>query len=181
MKKLFVIDFDRTLLKTNSILLLITKLKIPSLYIYAGLRKLRVISKKDFAYKVTLIVLKYKKEHGVKKIVNILFDFVNSDVLNHIRENQDSNSKVIIISTSPHDYITCIAEKLGFQGFGSSIEGSRFHYLYGKNKIELLKNEFPEDKYEYYYAISDHISDLELLDKFQYKFIVNKNGFIYER
>ena len=36
--------------------------------------------------------------------------------------------------------------------------------------------QYPENQYEYYYAISDHISDFELLNIFNNKYLAELNG-----
>ena len=175
-----VVDFDRTLIKCDSVKLLIKKMKKPKLYYYGLLRKLRLLTKSKFAEKVTNFFFSYTENNGIDKINEILLPMINDKVLSHINNFKKTNSEIIILSASPNCYIKSISSKMGFKGFGSNIMDNSFHYMYHKNKIKFILVNYPASEYVYQYAISDHKSDIELLCKFNRKFLVKHLNSIIE-
>lgn len=178
MKNLYVIDFDRTLLKTNSIILLFKKIKLPLIGFWSIFRVTKLISKRKFSYETTKIIEKYVKKNGLDNIISIIKKELNYNIIEHIKKNLTEDSFVIIISASPDVYIKDIAKHLGYIGFGSNFENGCFEYLYGIKKIKFIESKYPESKYKYYYAISDSDSDKELLNKFDKSFLFDNGKII---
>ena len=73
---------------------------------------------------------------------------------------ESKNSKIVIISSSPHNYVSNLSSKFGFEGFGSHFtEEGNFLHLQSMKKYEFLKVNFPSKQYRYKLGISDNASD----------------------
>lgn len=172
MKNLVVIDFDGTLLPYESLRkllwLLVTKYPVQMLPLLAR-RRLRIISSEEMKHKLVLLLDK-KKGSAIllKQFAKKLLADCSKELLNKIQTWQSQNAEVLILSASPQIYLQYLHDALQCKVQGSYLNNNNdFVHLYGAKKANFLELNFPKSKYHYLYAVSDHKSDLPLLQLFE--------------
>ena len=178
-KNLFVIDLDKTLLKDNSVTILLKNIKSLRLLFWGVLRKLHLISKYRYLKCATRIIDTFIRRNGSQKVLALLKANLNTYVYDFIQQELINDSLLIILSASPASYVKKFAKDLGFIGYGSYFDSNNFFYLYGTKKLAFINEKYPDKSYRYYLAISDSESDILLLSKFENRLIL-KNGRIVE-
>lgn len=172
-QQLNIIDLDKTLLKVDSLRLFYVWVAKKNLLIlfWFLLRTLRILSSKKLKLKI------YTETQNISpnqldEFINSLDKYIDDKVIQHINNNTQPNSKTIILSASFHFYVAPFSQKIGYTGFGSQLSDNTFFHLYANNKIDFLRKNFPDNQYQYNYAISDHSSDIPLLKLFKNSFLV---------
>ena len=169
MKKqnLVFFDLDNTLLNIDSSYVFIRKYYNAYILFYSFLRKFRIIDKSIYYSKIT--------KHCETVLVNDKLDIfvtelqknTNDKILELALKEKSTFASVIIVSSSPHIYVSFFAKKLGFEGFGSYYDKNKnFIHLDGEKKYHLISDLFPNDKFFYKLGVSDNLSDLSFSDKF---------------
>lgn len=171
--KINVVDLDKTLIPFDSFrLLLINYLKhqngITYLSLLVFLRKLRLIS----SVKFKSIVLRHIRisnsyELLINNLMETILPSINSQILNEVNSETDSNTINVLVSASPVDYVSEIAKNLGWDFIASDFENGEFIHCYGIEKLRLVEKHYPLSDYSYNFAISDALSDIELLKRFK--------------
>ncbi len=173
-KKINVIDLDSTLLPHNSLIyyvLLFMKNKqcfIPVLF-YLEQRITGKITKEKFLKKIMITARRtttYEKK--VKKFGLSLYNDIREPMLRFILQNTDEFTINILCTASPEDYVKYLCKKLGWPCISTTLEdnGENFIHMFGDNKVLAVQKMYPKQKYTYNLAMSDNISDQELLKLF---------------
>ena len=169
MKKLNVIDLDKTLIPYDSfesiVLDRIKSGKIVYLF-WSILRKLRIIDRETYKQKIFLL-LKNEKQIVIDRIIDLIKESLDKNVLSIISAHSSEDEENIIVSASPNIYVKKIKDFLGWESYGSDYYNGRFINLYRENKIKFILEKYPKDKYYYNFAISDSETDKHLLDLFK--------------
>lgn len=168
-KNIIVVDLDGTLIPFDSFRMLVLKnifdFRIISLIF---IRILRFISNANFKYQFIKIL--EKKDWGYKKseiFVDKIIMQIDSAVMQKIKSNSVSDDYIILCSASPNIYVSKIASRLGWKGYGSFDKEKKTKHLYGRNKKDFIIQNFPPEQYNYKYSISDSKSDMDLLNMFE--------------
>lgn len=172
MKKLVVVDFDKTLLPYDSLryyVLLRIKRGDVAVLCYAFFRKIRVLSKKRFS----CLIDKHFSENSVAGLVEKFSLDIDKDVLSRILNYVDDDTQIVLLSASPTIYVEKIALKLGFIGYGSYYCDGEYFYLHGTNKQKFILEKYKKEEYRYVYSIADNKSDLPLLWLFEKYDLIN--------
>ncbi|MDR3704398.1 MAG: HAD family hydrolase [Paludibacteraceae bacterium] len=168
MKKIVVVDFDKTLLPYDSLrYYVLSRVKIGDLRMlcYIFLRKMRFLTKKHFSY---LISKHFSNTGDVTEFVNKICQDIDIRILSKVSTYADNNdTEIILLSASPAVYIEEVARKIGFVGYGSHYINGKYFYLCGENKLKFILEKYPVEKYRYIYSISDSETDLPLLSLFE--------------
>lgn len=178
--KLNVLDLDDTLIPYDSFMKYVFLFwKKPKLIVrftyYACLRKMRLIGASEFKEKIVKNARRISDyESSMQAFAKKLVTSLNRDVIQQINSYTDNNTKTIICSASPVDYVQYFADALGFDCIASELMNSHFEHVYGKKKIERVIKLYPPDRYDYHFAISDSNSDLKLLKLFKHYKIYKK-------
>lgn len=171
MKKINVIDLDKTLIPYDSFEKLVKKeirhFNLIAIYLTI-LRVLRFIPPGNYKEKITNLM---RKKYGKTYFVNFaknLYNDIDSLVLEEVHKESDYNTINVIISASPDLYVNYLVEEMNWVGLGSYFdENKKFIHLHGIGKIIWLKENFPVEDFQYNLAISDSSSDDELLKLFK--------------
>jgi phosphoserine phosphatase len=127
------------------------------------------IKKDEYLKKVLITTRKathYEKK--VKKFGLSLYDDIRKPMLRFISENTDESTINILCTASPEDYVRYLCEKLGWPYISSTLDNTdeNFIHMYGNNKVIAVQKMYPKQGYTYNLAMSDNISDWELLKLF---------------
>jgi len=180
MKKINVIDLDNTLIPFDSFDLYIFRyIPIIKFFIILAiiiLRKLRLIGPSRFKQ---LIITHYRKRKKYNEEMMLFAQYLykkrNIEVMKLIESFRDENTITIIISASPKDYVQYFSNILDWHCIASDMHDKEYIHMYGKKKSEILKQKYNPSKFEYNFAISDHISDIELLRLFRSPYLISHN------
>jgi len=172
MKKINVIDFDKTLIRYDSFRLYCFIL------LFHGSKKIKVLKAIVFrllrihdtaSFKAIIHSLSddnFLKSSHFESFVDKLFSDINPLVLNSVREQSLDGAINVLVSASPKFYIERVASKLGWEFIASNTNGSKFLHMYGKEKLKNVISTYPKREYIYNFALSDSESDLQLLHEF---------------
>ncbi|MDP7319719.1 MAG: HAD family hydrolase [Bacteriovoracaceae bacterium] len=172
-KKINVIDLDGTLIPYDSFRAMLKHyLFVPGtgvqLIYLSILRKLGFCSRKCFAERTYFVCKSHSTYDKFSQLVaERALEAINQEVLARINEHTDDNTKNILCSASPQDYVTKIADAFKWQGIGSHFDNNSFVHMYGENKLKTINKLFPIEKFDYNYSISDSKSDMKLLTYFR--------------
>jgi len=174
MKKINVIDLDKTLLPYDSFrkyILIFLRNKHSTLHILPLiiLRKLRLLNSSAFKKRVIERGRKIDNYNDkMKEYSDQLFADIDNSIIETVRNYTDSDTITILCSASPEDYVKHLAELLGWEYIASQLDSEKnyFIHMHGQRKVEAIRELYPEDRYRYNFAISDSQSDEELLKKF---------------
>jgi len=173
-KKINVIDLDSTLLPYNSLILfgwrfIRNRQCFTPLLLYLTQRMTGKITKDDYLKKILITARKSRQyEEKVKKFGLSLYDDIRKPMLRFILENTDESTINILCTASPEDYVKYLCEKLGWPYISSTLDNNdeNFIHMFGQNKVIAVQKMYPKQKYTYNLAMSDNISDRELLKLF---------------
>ena len=180
MKKINVIDLDKTLLPYDSfrkyiLIFLRNKQSALSILPLIIFRKLRLINSSVFKKRAI------QKARGVKNYKTImrhfsdqLFADIDNSTIEIVRSYTDAETINILCTASPEDYVKHLAELLGWVCVASQLDSDKnyFVHMHGQRKVEAIRELFPEDRFRYNFAISDSPIDEKLLTIFsEYKLI----------
>lgn len=172
MKKINVIDLDKTLIPYDSFGVLIKReIKKGNLSIFFSVlvRVLRLRSNAKFKEIITKKITS-KPVVFFSEFAEEILKAIDPKVQQLIDKETDDNTINILVSASPDVYVQPLIKKMNWQGSGSFFDANlNFNHLYGKGKIKWLKENFNPDSYIYNFAISDSSSDDELLSLFKKK------------
>ena len=158
-KNLIFFDLDKTLITIDSSYFFITSNYKNPFFFYAILRKLRLISKLFFYKKLTIFCEKKLVDKSLDIFVEAIYEHKNDEILELAKSYSRESNLVVVVSSSPHIYVSKIAEKFGLIGFGSYFNKGNFVHLQGKQKLDFLLKKFPKKEYIYKLGVSDNISD----------------------
>lgn len=169
MKKINVIDLDKTLINYDSFRFLIKneikRLNIKILF-KTILRVLKVHDATLFKKNISKI-LEQKEHRCFDEFALHLYKTINQDVFKLIQDETDDNTINILVSASPNVYVLPLIKMLQWQGSGSYFDTKGvFIHLFEENKINWLKENFNQSDYIYNFAISDSSTDDKLLEMF---------------
>ena len=164
-----VFDLDGTILKTDSlkIFYLFLLRKRPHTSVYFALRFFRIWTSSRLKEGLYILAKELFQKHS-KEFLSKMKSQTDEYIIQLLNKSINSEGKTIVISASYDFYVRAFCNELGCEGYGSyKAENGRFINLQGEKKVEFLKNHFPNDKYEYQFSVSDHLSDLNLLREFK--------------
>lgn len=174
---LVVVDFDKTIIPFDSFrryLFIWLRYHPFELFYYISLRKIRLVS--NFWFKKR--VLKLIKIDSRRRTIDLnytkyLISRIDANLLHECVKIAGSTGRILILSASPHSYISLVGNSLKMMAQGSYFDSSdKFMHLYGPGKVEHLLNNYPKSDYDYCFAVSDSPSDFEFLKLFKnYKII----------
>ena len=175
MKKINVIDLDKTLLPYDSFrkyILIFLRNKQSTLHILPLmiLRKLRLLNSSAFKKRVIERGRKVDNYNDkMKEYSNQLFADIDNSIVETVRSHTDSDTINILCSASPEDYVNHLADLLGWECLASQLDSEKnyFIHMHGQRKVEAIRELFPEDRFRYNFAMSDSQSDEELLMAFE--------------
>lgn len=176
MKKIAVFDLDGTLLSTDSFRLLVMSnlLSSPALLGWACARATRIVGRKKFveaAHRALRPAL--SKPAYREKFIQSLHAFVQPKILDQAQQFQSEDVTTVLLSASPHDYVSELGKALGFQhAFGSNWADGRYVHLYGEEKVRFLEQTLPKHQWIWHYSAADSESDKPLLSRFEIAEIV---------
>lgn len=148
---------------------------IPYVFIFGILRKLRIISLKQFKERA-LIGLKHRHRKQIRQIGAVFFEkhlkkTLRKQAIKRIQQHQQNGDDVFIVSASPDVYVHAVCEYLNCNGYQCSnldYDTDRFTGKFlgpdclgaeKKKRIDLLSIEHGIDL-ENSWAYSDHEADL---------------------
>ena len=173
MKTIAVIDLDGTLLTTDSFRLYLLRHMTPGLAFWSAVRTVGVISGNTFcemAHRRLSGCL--EDEKTLARDLDFLERQVNVGLLAFIKKRL-SRTEVLIVSASPHEYVSALAGRLGFTGYGSRwVDGVYFHCR-GMNKLALIEKEYPSASHEYFLSLNDSREEHRLFERFTHNFLWN--------
>ena len=164
-------DFDKTLIPFDSFKKYISiwiKLYPFRITLILILRKLKFLSSSDLKKIILKLIIKNKKFNIINEnFSNYLINNITLKILEEVKKEISNDDILLLLSASPNEYISLVGDKLGLLAKGSYIENNKFIHLHDIGKINFLKLNYPEDKFYYYFALSDSYSDLEMLKLFE--------------
>ena len=175
MIKLFVLDFDKTLIPYDSwnmfIRMLFKKhpLKIGFILL---LRKVKLINRKELKRKVTDFV---ERRMQLEELSQNFIQQVSKDVkLPSCLFADEGEKEIIVLSASPMIYMRHLGTYLKCQCeiVGSDYINGEYVEMCGEQKRKYLENHYHFDRYMYEYALSDSESDMiwmKLFNKYELK------------
>lgn len=164
MKKLYVYDFDETLIPYDSFRKYLWHLmRIKPIYVggLLLLRKVRVMSSRELKKRITDMVL------SSSSLQTDAMWFAKNLIADMEHPNSIPNSEILIITASPMVYMRYLAEELQCTIVGSDYTNSNYVEMYGDEKANYLYEHYPKSEYTYTYAISDSKSDLCWMKDFE--------------
>ena len=173
--KINLIDLDNTLLPYDSfrkyVYLFPGNIFVSIMTLLWGfLRRLRIID--SFLFK-KYVIINHRKAKNYRKLMRhysiSLIKDMRSSILKHIQNYSNGDHTInVLCSASPEDYIRLIAEELNWEFLATSLDSKTKEYIhmYGEIKIIHLMKKYPPEKFIYQYAISDSLSDAQLLTFF---------------
>lgn len=180
-KRINVIDLDNTLIKKDSLkLFVIMFLKRKGTFVPLTLlilfRLLGFINPAEFLKRMLIRVRKDKDyDRLVRDFSNRLFTYIDHRVYNQVMSKTDENTINVLCTASPADYVKYLAEKLNWHYIATTFANgnSSFNRIYGSAKVDAVMTMFPEETFDYSFAISDNESDMTLLRLFN-EFVIKK-------
>jgi len=167
MTYLNVIDLDNTLIPYDtSRNYIISRIKSGDFifFLFTILRKLRILGRSRFSQIIYESVNRCDKNF-LDRFIKFQIINIDSAILNKVKEHSPSGQKIInvLCSASPSIFVIPIAESLGYIGIGSGFINGNYMHMYGNQKKITINKRFPVHEYDYNFAISDCISDINLL------------------
>lgn len=170
-QNIIVVDLDETLLPFDTMRYLTYRhIFIPQVIYYIAIRKIRLISSYVFKEKLMKLLLRIRGDRYFEVFVDEINSKIDSEILNKIFYHQNSQTQIILLSASPDYYVSKIAQKNNWVGFGSTFKklGNKKNlHLYGVEKLKFILKYYPQQMFSYKYAVSDSDSDIELLKRFE--------------
>ena len=172
-RKINVIDLDKTLVKYDTFRRLVLREIRKGKWVFmllAILRFTRLISANNFKARIQSHLVNNYPTNFFKDYANDIFQQIDPEVMEIVNRNTDKDTINILLSASPNEYVQPLCKLLNWEGSGSFFdENNNFHHMYGKNKINWVKESFPTADYFYHFAISDCLSDNNMMELFEEK------------
>lgn len=174
-----VIDLDKTLIPYDSFrdlsIIEIKKWNI-RIILLTLLRISRFISLEVYKKNVFKIFVRKYDDRYFFNFAKKLYKDIDPRVLRIINELKKDDSINILLSASPDFYVKHLLNELKWVGSGSYFDKSgNFIHLYGRQKIEWLMENYDSSHCKYHFAISDSVTDNDLLELFQERVLWNPN------
>jgi phosphoserine phosphatase len=177
-KKLVVVDLDKTLISKDSFRLLVQDNLSLTIGFWLCARVLGMVSRSFFAAKVqSLLALTLSDRQYLEDFLGRIGGLIDPRVTKLIDDAAPKEAQILILSASPHAYVQPFAQRLGFVGEGSRFDQSGYLHLYGQAKRDFVIRNYPSDQYELCLSVSDSESDLPLLSLFQRAYLYKKGRF----
>ena len=170
MKRLYVLDFDKTMIPYDSWGLFLRKLllRFPvTVGMWLFMRKLNYINRRELKQRIALLVEKKKR---LEEFSYAFMKEVCDDIYWPLEIHDGGDDKtVIILSASPMCYLHYLNDFIGsdINVVGSGIYNGVYVEMYGENKMQYLLANYSRSEYSYEYAISDSESDLIWMKNFK--------------
>jgi len=170
MTRLYVLDFDKTLIPYDSwnlFLHAIFRKKTIRVGFFLVLRKIGLINRLE----LKRIVSCYVSKHKQMEVFSEAFAQTLSNDIEfppYLFENK-YEKKVVIMSASPMCYLRYLDKYMDCQCevVGSDFYNGRYIELYGEQKLNYIKTHYPLNQYKYAYALSDSYSDMIWMKEFE--------------
>ena len=138
MKKINVIDLDKTLLPYDSftqyLYLFLKKGSIKLLFVII-IRVLRILKEESFKKRAINLCRKQPNYDLIlNSFVNKLMKDIDNSLHRKVKTYTDEETINVLCSASPDDYVNKLADRLKWIGIGSSIENDNLTHMYGQNK-----------------------------------------------
>lgn len=161
------VDLDGTLLRTDSLRLLVLRHLDARLVALAGARLLGGLDRAGFAAAASRHLAPVLADAAaMQRFVLELESRLDPDVLALLRARASGGATTVVLSASPEEYVVPLAHRLGFEGAGSGWRDGRYVHCHGERKRAVLLERFPPARYRYELAIADSGSDEPLLALF---------------
>ena len=145
MKKINVIDLDKTLLPYDSFRWLIKReLRRINLFIvfWVIIRKLKLVSGNIFKEKLTTYFGTKYSGFFFKSYAEKLYKDLDISILKLIDAKTCPETTNVLLSASPNLYVKELISILGWKGCGSYYNGDKYFNMYGENKLLWLEKNF---------------------------------------
>ena len=120
-----------------------------------------------FYKKLTNFCEKKLVDKSLDIFVEAIYEHKNDELLELAKNYSRESNIVVVVSSSPHIYVSKVAEKFGLIGFGSYFNNENFIHLQGNKKLDFLRKKFSQEEYIYKLGVSDNISDYNFSDAFE--------------
>ena len=170
MKQLCVFDLDGTLIAHDSFGRLVRENMAarPSLLFAALARWSGMMSRAGFAeFAHQKLADAMTGEAGEKIAAGVLSAIIPARRA-RIEEWRGKGAFLVLLSASPHEYVSAVGAALGFDAaHGSQLERGRYLHLHGAAKRSFIDARYPASEWRRAYAIADSDSDADLLSCFE--------------
>jgi phosphoserine phosphatase len=162
-----VIDLDNTLIPYDTLRkYILLKIRKGDLHILVCtlFRKIRIINTSKYSELVFKSVAACDEDF-LNRFIKEQYANIDFGVLNIVKKHCPANQETIniVCSASPSNYVKPIAELIGCIGIGSEYRYGEYFHMYGNKKKYTILQRFPKDEYLYNFAISDSLSDMDLM------------------
>lgn len=170
MKKLYALDFDKTLISYDSfrrfLKLLLAKYPV-RIGVFLIARKLRLMDAAAFKERITQIV---ENNEEMKHFAQSFAQLLEREATLPQQVNEDPEGEVLIISASPACYMQYLRQIGGRPVIiaASDYVNGEYCNLYGRTKQAYIAERFSTSEYIYSFAMSDSESDLCWLQMFEH-------------
>jgi len=170
MTRLFVLDFDKTLIPYDSWNRFLRKIILRSpirIGIALFLRRIGVLSRGELKREITNVVANNKR---LRTFSDSFIKTVSKDVVLPSLLFGMNDIKLVILSASPMCYMCYLNKYLDCKCdvVGSDYIAGEYVEMYGEQKLNYLKNHYSHDQYKYEYAMSDSESDMIWMLEFEH-------------
>ena len=170
MIRLYVLDFDDTLIPYDSWglylreLLKVCPVRMGFLLL---LRELGLLSRTELKRRVTVSVVNRKRleAFSLRFVQKVAKDIQLPPCL-----FEEDNKAILILSASPMCYMRYLGDFMACHCdvVGSDFVDGEYIEMHGEKKHLFLKLNYPRDKYQYVFAMSDSDSDLVWMKEFEH-------------
>lgn len=170
MKDLAVFDLDGTLLTLDSFALLVRRRwRDPALLWISARRKLGLLDRAGFAERAHRICARELTNGAAMRAwLDTLQGFIDPAVAGKLAELRDGGAHLVLLSSSPDEYVAPFARMAGFdEGIGSHWNDGAYRHLRGAVKLLLIAERYPQDRWRWAFAAGDDPSDRPLLQRFE--------------
>ena len=199
MELIAVFDFDRTLIKRDSMVLFFLRYfnfswkNIPDLF-RLSLETikffLKIYSQNQYKEKFLNLIVNSSRIKDPEKIADdfseYLLRLVFKDAKKEISKLKENGFELVLLSASPDFYLEKIKDSLGFSKLictKTNMKNGKIiisgEDCYGKNKLKMLLDEYRRENVNWgkSYCFADNKSDKHLLSLFGNAFVVNNKRF----
>jgi phosphatidylglycerophosphatase C len=192
-----VFDFDGTLIKEDSMVLLFRRYHRFSLgnagiflrLVWETIKFfMKINSQKQYKEKFLNLVIRSSKKAAPEEILSdfkkFLLEKILRDAAKEINSLKEKGYETILLSASPDFYLAGVKEALGFSKLICTQTVTKDGNIiitgencYGQNKVARLLEQYPGGSTDWQgsYCFTDNSSDMGLLSLFGNPFVVNNN------
>lgn len=168
MTRLNVIDLDGTLLPYDSFRKLVLANLDSEVVLTLLMRMSRLCDRKQTAERLhSSLRGRLADDLWVGEFCEQLKGDLRLNLLAMVNNHSLADTTNLLLSASPTEYVSVLADHLGFEGVGSHWSEERYHHMYGDAKREYVLANYPADEYAYNFALADSASDQALMDLFE--------------